>query len=527
MKQQRIQHIVILGGGSAGWLTAGLLAAEHGQAGGGDGADESGIQVTVIESPDIPIIGVGEGTWPSMRSTLQKIGLSETALFKDCDAAFKQGAKFARWVNGERDDYYYHPLLLPHGFYDTDVVSPWLVQTQHRNSFASTVCCQPHICEQGLAPKQISTPEYASVANYAYHLDAVKMGKTLQQHCTTVLGVKHILGTVIEVRADDNGDIAALITREHGEITGDLFVDCSGMRSLLLGEHFKVGYESKQQVLFNDSAIAVQIPYPNESAPIASHTIATAHQAGWIWDIGLPTRKGIGIVYASDYMDKDKATDTLLEYAAESIGADAAQGLQPRHIPINPGHRSTFWKNNCVAIGLSAGFLEPLEASALVLVESAAGMLSENLPTSREVMPLAAKRFNERMHYYWETIIDFLKLHYVLSQRDDSQYWLDHRTAATASESLNESLALWRTQIPNRYDFPLSQEMFPAASWHYVLYGMGFRTEFNGHTPKPKIIAKARELAEENRRMTAQYLAALPNNRELVNKIHQYGMQKV
>ena len=524
MSVRPIQNIVILGGGSAGWLTAGLLAAEYQREGPG------GIQVTVIESPDIPIIGVGEGTWPSMRATLQKIGLSETRLFRECDAAFKQGAKFARWVNGEASDYYYHPLVLPHGFYDADMVSPWLAGREADEgaaSFADALCCQSHLCERGLAPKQISTPEYASVANYAYHLDAVKLGKALQQHCVGELGVRHILDTVTEVRAQPDGDIAALATAANGDIAGDLFVDCSGLRSLLLGGHFKVGFESKQQVLFNDSAIAAQCPYPQADAPMASQTISTAHRAGWIWDIGLPTRKGLGIVYASDYMDDDEAARTLLAYAAGSIGEKAAQELKTRKIAINPGHRSSFWHRNCLAIGLSAGFLEPLEASALVLVESAAAMLAEDLPATRAVMDLAAERFNRRMHYYWETIIDFLKLHYVLSRRDDSDYWRDHRAAATASERLNGSLALWRTQIPNRYDFPLSQEMFPAASWHYVLYGMGFKTDLGNRALRPDKVAKAKELMDENRRITARYLAALPPNRELVDKIHQYGMQKV
>lgn len=520
METKPIQHIVILGGGSAGWLTAGLIAAEH------SSTADQGIQVTLVESPNIPAIGVGEGTWPSMRSTLKRIGISETELFRECDAAFKQGAKFSKWVTGEADDFYYHPLVLPHGFHDTDLVSPWL----HNNygvSFADAVCSQSHLCERGLAPKQITTPEYASVANYAYHLDSIKLGKLLQRHCTQKLQVNHVLDHVNDVTSTADGDIKGLVTQSNGEITGDLFIDCTGLTSRLLGQHFNIPFISKKDTFFNDTALAMHVPYPDEQAPIASHTISTAHQAGWIWDIGLPTRRGVGIVFSSDYMDDDTAQSTLMEYAKQGVGAEAAANLSCRKISFDPGHREVFWHRNCVGIGLSAGFLEPLEASALVLVESSAAMLANDLPANRQVMDVIAKRFNTRLQYYWDTIVDFLKLHYVLTQRSDSQYWIDHCDPSTASENLNESLALWRTQIPNKYDFPLSEEMFPEASWQYVLYGMGFVTKPPASGIKAGKIEKAKQYMQESAQLTQRHLNALPTNRELINKIRQYGMQKV
>lgn len=512
-----IKRIVILGGGSAGWLTAGVLAAEHGP---------EKVQVTLIESPGIPPIGVGEGTWPSMRATLNKIGLSETELFRQCDAAFKQGAKFAKWVTGEDNDFYYHPLMLPQGFNDTDLVLPWQLSGSEQ-SFADAVCCQSHLCEQGKAPKQITTPEFASVANYAYHLDSVKLGQLLQQHCTEKLAVKHVLDEVTEVQSDDSGDIAALVTAEHGPVAGDLFIDCSGQRSLLLGQHYQVPFISKQDTLFNDTAMAVHVPYFSDDDAIASHTISTAHRAGWIWDIGLPTRRGVGIVYASEYMDDSEAEQTLKTHIAGLIGVDKANKLKPRKIPIDAGHRQTFWHRNCVAVGLSAGFLEPLEASALVLVESSAAMISKDLPANREVMDIIARRFNQRLNYYWETIVDFLKLHYVLSQRQDSDYWRAHQDPATWSDNLRQSLALWQTQVPNKYDFPLAEEMFPAASWQYVLYGMGFRTQTSIQDIKTSELEKARMHMAQAADFTRKCLAGLPDNRTLINKIKEFGLQRV
>lgn len=520
MNTKPVKHIVILGGGSAGWLTAGLIAAEH------SSTSDQSIQVTLVESPNIPAIGVGEGTWPSMRGTLQRIGISETELFRECDAAFKQGAKFAKWVTGEQDDFYYHPLVLPHGFHDTDLVSPWLLNN-YGESFADAVCSQSHLCERGLAPKQITTPEYASVSNYAYHLDSVKLGRLLQKHCTQKLQVNHVLDHVDSVTSTADGDIKGLVTQSNGEITGDLFVDCTGLTSRLLGQHFNIPFISKKSTFFNDTALAMHVPYPNDQAPIASHTISTAHQAGWIWDIGLPTRRGVGIVFSSRHMDDTAAEKILMKYAEQGAGAEAMADLSCRKISFDPGHREVFWHRNCVGIGLSAGFLEPLEASALVLVESSANMLVSDLPANRQVMDVTAKRFNTRLQYYWDTIVDFLKLHYVLTKRTDSQYWIDHCDPSTASESLNESLALWRTQIPNKYDFPLGEEMFPEASWQYVLYGMGFVTDPPASGVKADKVEKAKKYMQESAQITQRYINALPTNRELINKIRQYGMQKV
>jgi tryptophan halogenase len=226
---QRIQSVVIVGGGTAGWLTAGIIAARH------QGRMKAGFSVTLVESPSIPIIGVGEGTWPTLRSSLEKMGISETEFFRHSDAAFKQGAKFARWTTGADNDFYYHPLMLPQGFTQLNLVPHWLRDDKGRN-FSDSVCPQEQICEAGLAPKMITTPEYKAVANYAYHLDAGKFAPFLTKHCVEKLGVRHVLADVFAANQAECGDIKGVYTRQAGEITGDLFVDCSGFSSLLLGK---------------------------------------------------------------------------------------------------------------------------------------------------------------------------------------------------------------------------------------------------------------------------------------------------
>lgn len=515
-----IKNIVILGGGSAGWLAAGVIAAEH------KANSPDGIKLTLVESPNIAPVGVGEGTWPSMRITLKKIGVSETDFFKECEASFKQGAKFARWVTGEKDDYYYHPLVLPFGANDTELVRPWQAM-DNAEPFGDAVCFQGALCDAGKAPKQITTPEFASVANYAYHLNSNKLGEFLKNHCCEKLGVYHVLDDVVEVISADNGDIAALRTKANGDIEGDLFIDCSGMKSLLLGQHYGIELEPCKHILFNDSALASHVPYLNADDPIASHTISTAQSSGWVWDIGLPTRRGVGYTYSSAHTDDESAAVELRNYIAESIGSEKAGELEFRKISINPGHRKEFWHRNCVAVGMAGGFLEPLEASALVLVESSARMISEELPSNRDVMAITAKRFNQRFHYYWETIIDFLKLHYILTKRTDSAYWIDNLRPETIPEGLKERMELWKYHVPNKNDFPMTEEMFPAASWQYVLYGMGFKTMDRATDSRAFDKERAKHCFMEVKNFTQKVLSQLPTNRELINKIHQYGMQKI
>ena len=508
-----IKSIVIVGGGTAGWITAGRIAAKH--------KANPDIKVTLIESPNISIIGVGEGTWPTMRNTLLKMGISETDFMRECDATFKQGAKFAKWVDGTPNDFYYHPLTLPQGFNKVDLPPYWQTEFSHQ-SFSEAVCFQEQVCENGLAPKLITTAEYGSIANYAYHLNAGKFAEFLKKHCVNKLGVTHILGDVINVNSTDNGDIKSVNTQQQGDIAGDLFVDCTGFSSLLLGQHLQVPFCDKSDVLFIDTAIATQVRYEHEDSPIASHTISTGQAAGWIWDIGLVQRRGTGYVYSSNHSTHDKAEQVLRDY----IGP-AAKDLSFRKIPIKSGHRKLFWKNNCVAVGLAAGFLEPLEASAIVLVELSAEMIAEQLPACREVMNITAKRFNETFLYRWDRIIDFLKLHYILSKRSDNSFWSDNRNPDTIPESLQELMQLWRYRSPSNCDFTSNNEVFPAASYQYVLYGMGFKMDSRFITHSLAEQRMAAEQLAQNAIAVKKALSVLPTNRELIKKIHAYGFATV
>ncbi|TRY31945.1 tryptophan halogenase family protein [Aliiglaciecola sp. M165] len=496
---EQIKKIVIVGGGTAGWLSAAVIAAQHKSAPG------QGLEVLLVESSDIPTIGVGEGTWPTMKNTMQQIGIKESDLFSRCHAVFKQGGKFVEWVHGN-GDFYYHPFTVPLGYGRLDL-APYVSNIE---SYAVESNFQHHICEAGLAPRTMAEREFNGQCNYAYHLDAGAFAELLKEHCKNNLNVTQIIGTVDKVNLTEDGGIKSIQLQAGEEIAGDLFVDCTGLASLLLGKALGVPFKQCNDVLFNDTALAMQVPYPDPASPIASHTIATAQNAGWIWDIGLTHRRGVGHVYSSEYLSDDDALANLQNYLGEQ-----AKGLEPRKITFDSGHRERFWHKNCVAVGMAAGFVEPLEATAIMLVEISARYIAENMPADTDIMAITAKRFNQQMDYRWQRIIDFLKLHYMLTKRSEP-YWQAHCNPDTIPESLQEDLAIWKTRGPVSGDFDSAIELFPAASYQYVLYGMGFKPDFEKRQYLYQQSEQAQQIIQRNAKLTQQMLQTLPPHREYI-----------
>ncbi len=499
-------RVVVVGGGTAGWIAAGLIAAEQ------------DVDVTLVESPDVPTIGVGEGTWPTMRATLQKIGIDEVDLVQRCDASFKQGTQFIDWEGVGRE--YFHPFSLPVDYPSLPLTDYWL-DSGASTSFADFVTPQAKVIESGLGPKQAATPQYAHVVNYGYHFDAGKFAALLHSHAVDKLGVHYVSANVKGIESLPDGDIGAVALDTGERLAGDLFIDCTGQRSLLVGQHFGSEFISVKDVLFNDTAIAVQVPHEGANDPIASVTRATAVCTGWIWDIALRTRRGIGHVFSSAHADESEAMESLQAYVRQQFPKTSLNDLAFRTIPFEPGYRERFWVNNCVAIGLSGGFIEPLEASALALIEQATMILNRHFPADRERMRIVEKRFNAKMRYHWQRVIEFLKLHYVLSRRDDSRYWQDSRDLAYCPEELADKLTLWQQQAPWFDDVPYVDELFPAASYQYVLYGMGFKPGLRrpnraaGQAERQRVDRALHESAEKARQMETR----LPTNRQLLDEL--------
>ena len=517
-------HILIIGGGTAGWLSAAILAKSL------NSKLPDGVQVTLVESPDIPILGVGEGTWPNLRATLRKIGVSETDFIRECDATFKQGAEFVNWTkspNENEQSSYYHPLsTVSHSSYDFNLAPYWLMQDKDsRKPYDRAVASQARLCDAGKAPKQIVMAEYSAAQEYAYHLNANKFAHFLKQHCINKLGVKFVSANVTKIVRDEDDFISLVETDHESEktISADFFIDCSGAKGLIIKQTYNIDWHDISDVIFNDTALAVQVPYKDNQNAIKTHTVATAQTAGWIWDIGLQERRGVGHVYSSKYIDESQARKQLIDY----IGSDYSEDLSIRKIKLNHGYHKKFWHKNTVAIGMSAGFVEPLEASAIYLFDAAANMLAAQFPRTREQMSYVEEKFNQHFTMRMERTVEFIKLHYCISQRRDSDYWIDNGDAKSIPSHLAQRLNFWKTQPPTKYDFDNAWEPFNLDSYLYVLYGMNFTTDISQHSATYSDSVKATEMFGRIDKASSMLIDKLPEQRELINQVLQHGFNKV
>ncbi|MDP2714593.1 tryptophan halogenase family protein [Rheinheimera sp.] len=511
MQTEAIRSVLVVGGGTAGWLTAANLAQSFNS--GAAGA----VSVTLIESPDIPTIGVGEGTWPTMRATLQKLGIKEDDFLRSCNATFKQGTKFINWQHSELPGSYHHLFTSVSDPTQFNLAPYWLQGRAGDNlSYASAVSAQGVIAELGLAPKKITNKPYEGVLNYAYHLDAGKFAELLKNHAQQKLGVQFISANVLDVTLAADGSIAAVVTDTAGTQQADFYVDCTGFQSLLLGKAMGVGFRSVADTLLADHAVTIQVPHPATDTPLNACTHSTAQAAGWIWDIGLTNRRGVGYVYSSNHVSHDEAEQTLRRY----IGP-AAESLNARKLAMQVGYREKFWHKNCAAVGLSAAFVEPLEASAIFLIEAAANMLADQLPALKQNLPLAERKFNSSFLFRWQKTIDFIKLHYALSGRTEP-FWQAARAKSLIPESLQDLMQSWQTQPVSAYDFAHVYEPFPMESYQYVLYGMGFKQQL-ADPQRYRQAEKAGMYFQRVQQLTRQLQQELPPQRELLAKIYQYG----
>lgn len=471
--KMKVKHIAIIGGGTAGWLAANHLAVEL--------RAETDITITVIESPEIGIIGVGEGTVPHIRKSLMKFGISEAELLATCDTTFKKGIKFVDWMAAQdgstksnQDNFYYHPFASPYPS-GIDVTSLYL---NHANEMDfSQVSEVPALAEAMKSPKLVSSASYEGPVNYAYHFNAVKFGQMLAKNATGKLRVQHKSATIVDAQLNDQGEVDHLITKDGEHLHYDFYVDCSGFHSLILGKLFQVPFVDKSSQILTDTALAVQIP-TKENAEIPPYTLAKAHEAGWLWDIPLTNRRGVGFVFSSAHMDEATAHHNLARY----LDLDPDQ-ISPRKIPMRIGYREKFWCKNAVALGLAQGFVEPLEATSIFVTDFAAELFARSFSVHKESMSVAADYCNKVVAYTWERVMDFVQMHYFISNRRDTDFWRQSTLDAKPSDVLAERLAMWRANAPKKSDFFSRFDLFDVDNYLFVLYGMRFPTHPKRMTP--------------------------------------------
>lgn len=482
-------RVVVAGGGTAGWLAATALAKVLGRL----------VEVTLVESDEIGTVGVGESTIPTTRSFHQLIGVEEPEFVRAANATFKLGISFEGWPRPEAR--YFHPFgTVGRSVMIADFQHFWLEARRRGEAGDYT---DYSLEAQAAAQGRFASGEGSPLA-YAYHLDATAYARFLRGVAEPA-GVTRREGRIERVELDpERGDIAALHLASGERVAGDLFLDCTGFRALLIGQALDVPFEDWGQWLATDSAFAVQ----SESVgPPVPYTRAIAHEAGWRWRIPLQHRVGNGIVFASGFMAEERARETLL-------GAlDAPPLFDPRLIRYKTGMRGEHWAKNCVALGLAGGFIEPLESTSIHLVMIAVTRLLEHFPFSGDHAVLA-KRFNAQSRAEWEHVRDFIILHYKLNQRDEP-FW--RRCADMAiPDTLAERIALFAESAMAHQD---GHEIFRVDSWASVMLGQGITPR--AHHRLAAMLppgALARSLADL-RAGIAQTLGSIPPHGEFVARV--------
>ena len=483
-------RVVVAGGGTAGWLTAYSLARRLGNL----------LEVTLVESEQIGTVGVGESTIPTMRRFHQFFDIDEPEFMRATQASFKLGILFDNW--GAPGESYVHS-------FGEIGQSNWLVEFHqywleaHANGFGGSLedyCLEVKALKAGkFALKVGETP-----LTYAFHLDATAYARFLRQKGES-LGVRRVEGKISEITVDAvTGNIQSLELEQHRQVAGDFFIDCTGFRSLLLGGALDVEYEDWSHWLAADRALAVQT---RNTEPPSPYTHAIAHSYGWQWRVPLQSRKGNGLVYSSRFCSDDDARKTLLgNITGRTI-------TEPNLLRFKTGRRVDAWHKNCVAIGLSSGFLEPLESTSIHLVTTAIVRLMKLFPFSGAMAPLA-EEFNRKTRLEWEAVRDFVILHYKQTQRDDSEFWNYYRTM-DIPDSLARRIELFKE---NGYVWPDSVDLFRGHSWVQVMMGQGL---FPEHRHGAGRILPPEALKLELEKLSAfvtHNLAKLPDHNDFIQQ---------
>jgi tryptophan halogenase len=450
--QHPIRSILIVGGGTAGWMAAASLShflAKHRCA------------IRLVESEQIGTVGVGEATIPPIINFLQALGIDENELIRETSATFKLGIEFKDWT--EIGQSYIHPFGNT-GLDMEGVPFPayWLKMRQMGKAAPlSDYSLQAQAARKGRFMRPVRAPDSPfNGITYALHFDAALFARFLRRYAEK-RGVMRSEGKVTAVDlAPENGFIQSLSLENGQKIEADLYIDCSGFRGLLIEEALKTGYDDWTSFLPCDRAVA--LPSARAGEP-ASHTLATAVEAGWKWRIPLQSRTGNGYVYCSGFTDEGTAIERLLE------GLDGKPLAEPNRLRFTTGRRRQSWNKNCVSLGLASGFLEPLESTSIHMVQRGLALLLAFFPDRSFAQP-DIDRYNKSLAYEYERIRDFLVLHYATNGRRDSEFWRFCQTLPQP-DSLKERIALFQSHGRIIRE---ENELFPVQSWLHVLLGQKF-----------------------------------------------------
>ncbi|MFR9674839.1 tryptophan halogenase family protein [Streptomyces sp. TR06-5] len=513
-----VDNVVIVGGGTAGWMTASYLRATFGDR----------LSVTLVESANVPTVGVGEATFSTVRHFFDYLGLAERDWMPACNASYKLAIRFEDW--GRPGEHFYHPFERLRTAQNFTLADWWVKLGDSTRRFDEACYVLPALCEAKRSPKRLDGGlfesslhdggdrlRYTTMADqdtqfpYAYHFDAAMLAEYLAGWSTR-RGVRRVLDDVVDVGRDEQGLLTGVTTRENGVIDGDLFIDCTGFRGLLINKTLGEPFESFQDVLPNDRAVALRVPYHGDRE-MPPYTTASARGAGWIWTIPLYERIGTGYVYSSQFCEPEEAEAELRRFVGP-----AAEGAEANHVRMRIGRNRRSWVGNCVAIGLSSGFVEPLESTGIFFIQYGIEQLVRYFPAQARDEGLA-EGYNRAVARCMDGVKEFLVLHYKAATREDTPYWKAAKDRAVP-EGMAERRRLWESRLPSDDSIYPHYHGFEPYSYNVMLLGMG-RRPARSH-PALDLLDEAdaqREFAAV-REQSARLVAEMPSQRDYLAQFH-------
>ncbi len=517
---QKIKNIIIVGGGSAGWMAASYI----GQCLNFD------VNITVIESENIGRIGVGEATVPTIKTEFfDRLGLKEKDWMHHCNATYKMGVKFSNWKTPAKNggDYYYHNFGEIPSFDDVPLTHIWIKKHLEENySVPMDYACFSSLlaCDQNKSPNLMDGTQ---VQHYAYHFDAGLLAKFLKTW-SMQRGVKNIITDLKTAKQDEKGNITCVIDNENKEYHADLFIDCSGFAGFLIGKILNEPIITFDESLLTDRAIALNIPEDAKNEGIRPYTTSYAMDAGWMWQIPLYTRSGNGYVYSSKFISDSDAEKEMREYFGKK-----ADKIDARFIKFQSRRRQKAWVNNVVSIGLASAFLEPLESTGIYFIYAALYQLIRNFP-NKEISPKLRDKFNKKVAFMVDDVKDFIVMHFKTAVREDTPFWKANKYDTKMPESLQAILDLQKAGLPIKKSHESDNNLYSSfaarfenfwtnSSYQCILCGVDYLPE-NGLpllNYRTDIMEKGNTLlakiAEESEKLNKQ----LPSQYEYLSYLYQ------
>lgn len=493
MENLPIRSITIVGGGSSGWMTATFLNRLYNQ-------QRKNVHIRLIESEDVGIIGVGEATVHSIRFFFAAMGISETELIAQTNATLKTGILFRNWMKPDAGNIheYLHPFDNANIGGSLDAASAWLGLEGDKPGFDKSVSLAHLLIPEGKCPKTSFSRDYQGLMPYAYHFDATLMARFLRKKACEA-GVEHIVANVTGVIVE--GEQIVAIDTDNGRFDSDIYIDCTGFRGLLISKLKDDNWISFEKELPCNKAVAIQREYSEGQSP-KPYTTATALSNGWVWEIDLCHRQGTGYVYDGNRLTREQAEEELREHLGDKQAI-----VKVTHIDMKIGRRKEAFIGNCVAIGLSGGFIEPLESTGLHLINLAVRLLATHLP-GRQISQPVRNAFNQKVASLYEDLKQFIVLHYCLTDRRDSEFWCEASKSADYLPELKEKLALWQMKVCEDTDLGTRfNSIFTEDNYRYVLYGMKHSGTLSPSLSQVEIEEHLRVIKLRNQQIAAQAMS--------------------